>query len=269
MVLEDYIREIRRGGCGVHMPHVYYGDPSQEFSLELLKALASGGGDLLEVGIPFSDPVADGGTFQRVCWRALEGGVTPLLCLDGVRKLRGMGVINPIVLTTYYNIPYTFGLERFAKEVSGAGVQGLIVPDMPVEESTALIDEGPKYGLDIILQVAPTTSDDRLKRIVDVASGFIYVINVEGVTGSREAVLESTLRLVKRVRQVTDLPVLAGFGVSTSEHARALMEAGADGVVAGSVYAGIYESRIDAPMEALPLIMEKAQELKDGCSLDY
>ena len=269
MVLEDYIREIRRSGCGVHMPHVYYGDPSQEFSLELLKALACSGGDLLEVGIPFSDPVADGGTFQRVCWRALEGGITPGLCLDGVRKLRGMGVINPIVLTTYYNIPYVFGLEKFVEAVSGAGVQGLIVPDMPVEESGTLIGEGSRHGIDVILQVAPTTSDERLRRIVDAASGFIYVINVEGVTGSREAVLESTLRLVKRVRRYTDLPLLAGFGVSTGEHAKALMEAGADGVVAGSVYAEIYESHLDAPMGALPWIMEKARELKRGCTLGY
>ena len=245
MVLERHIRDIRLRGEGVHMPHVYYGDPSPEFSLELLRALAGSGGDLLEIGIPFSDPVADGGTFQRVCWRALEGGVTPGLCVEGVRRLRGMGVANPIVLTTYYNIPYVFGLERFVEEVSGAGVQGLIVPDMPVEESSALIDEGSRRGLDVILQVAPTTSDERLRRIVEAASGFIYVINVEGVTGSRETLSESTLRLVKRVRRYTDLPVLAGFGVSTGEHARALMEAGADGVVAGSVYAEIYESRLN------------------------
>ena len=249
------------------MPHVYYGDPRPGFSLELLKALAGNGGDLLEVGIPFSDPVADGGTFQRVCWRALESGVTPELCIEGIRRLRGMGVANPIILTTYYNIPYVFGLERFVEEVSGAGVQGLIVPDMPVEESGTLIDEGSKRGLEVILQVAPTTSDERLRRIVDVASGFIYVINVEGVTGSREAMLESTLQLVKRVRRVTDLPLLAGFGVSTGEHARALTEAGADGVVAGSVYAEIYESRLDAPMEALPRIMERSREIKRGCNL--
>ena len=266
MVLEEYIREIRRRGEGVHMPHVYYGDPNPDFSLELLRTLACSGGDLLEVGVPFSDPVADGGAFQRVCWRAIEGGVTPQLCIEGIRMLRDLRVGSPIVLTTYYNIPYVFGLERFVKEASNAGVQGLIIPDMPVEESSALIDEGSRRGLDVILQVAPTTSDDRLRRIVKVASGFIYVINVEGVTGSREAVLESTLRLVKRVRQVTDLPLLAGFGVSTGEHARALMEAGADGVVAGSVYAGIYEGHLNSPLEALPMVVEKAREIKRGCN---
>jgi tryptophan synthase alpha chain len=265
MVLEEYIGEIIGRGEGVHMPHIYYGDPSQDFSIELLKVLARSGGDLLEVGIPFSDPVADGGVFQRVCWRALEGGVTPRDCINGVRRLRGMGVMNPIVLTTYYNIPYVFGLERFMEEISVAGVQGLIVPDAPMEESDQLISEGSRHGIDVILQVAPTTSDERLKRIVDMASGFIYVINVEGVTGSREIVQESTIWLVKRVRRHTDLPVLAGFGVSTAEHARALMEAEADGVVAGSVYAGIYESRLDAPMDALPLIADKARELKNGC----
>ena len=226
MNLEDKFRELQTKGMGAHMPHVYYGDPHEEFSLQLLETLAENGADILEFGIPFSDPTADGPTFQAVCERALENGMTPGRCLEGIRKLRTKGIENPIVVTTYYNIPYIKGVGDFLKEIKEAGAQAIIVPNVPVEEADVLLTEGKKSGIHPIFQIAPTTTEERLKKITDAASGFLYIIGVEGVTGVRERIGDSTLKLVERVRRHTDMPLLAGFGISTRKQAAAVVSAG-------------------------------------------
>ncbi len=267
MRLIDEIRSINEAGSGVHMPHVYVGDPDIGFSEALIETLATSGGDILEIGIPFSDPVADGATFQGVCERALANGTTPSDCLDLIRRFREKGYENPVVLTTYYNIPFNMGIPEFALRAKEAGVQGIIIPNMPVEEAEPILEATKKNGINVIFQVAPTTTDDRLKKVTDVSEGFLYVINVEGVTGSRAQVQRSTVELLKRVRDYTDLPLLAGFGVSNGEHARVLTAAGADGVIAGSVYANLYLGSRD-PEKSLDSIAEKAREIKSGCSFN-
>lgn len=170
--------------------------------------------NFIEFGIPFSDPTADGPTFLMACERALKKGVTPAKCIQGMKKVRGIGLEVPLIVTTYYNIPYVTGIGSFLSEIKIAGAQAIIVPDLPVEEADLLLDEGRKRGVHVIFQVAPTTTEDRLKKIADMASGFLYVINVEGVTGARESLTDSTIKLVNRVRRHTDVPVLAGFGIS-------------------------------------------------------
>lgn len=269
MNLEEKFQELKTKREGAHMPHVYYGDPHEEFSLRLIETLVENGADILEFGIPFSDPTADGPTFQAVCERALENGVTPTKCIQGIKKLREKGIENPIVVTTYYNIPYVNGVGNFLNRIKEAGAQAIIVPNVPVEEADVLLAEGKKSGVHIIFQIAPTTTEDRLKKIADIASGFLYVINVEGVTGVRESLADSTLKLVKRVRRHTDMPLLAGFGISNRQQASNVVAAGADGAIAGSGYAKIYEKNLEKPEETLPEIAHLVGQIKQGCIEGY
>lgn len=269
MDLEEKFRELKERREGAHMPHVYYGDPNEEFSLKLIKNLAENGADLIEFGIPFSDPTADGPTFQAACERALKKSMTPAKCIQGIKKLRRSGLEIPLIVTTYYNIPYVTGIGTFLSEIKKAGAQAIIVPDLPVEEAGALLDEGKKWGVHVIFQVAPTTTEDRLKKITDIASGFLYVMGVEGVTGTRESLTDSALKVVSRVRRHTDVPVLAGFGISKKEHATAVVSAGADGAVAGSAYAEIYAKNLKKPEETLPEITRLAKQIKRGCIEGY
>jgi tryptophan synthase alpha chain len=269
MEIDQKFLELKEKGEGAYMPHIYYGDPNEEFSLELVKTLVSNGADLIEFGIPFSDPIADGTTFIEACERALKTRMTPIQRIEGVRKLRRIGVEVPIVLTTYYNIPYTIGLQIFAKQVKEAGVQGLIIPDLPVEEATEFLEATKEFDLKMIFLVAPTTDDARLRKIVEIASGFLYVINVEGVTGTRESVVQSTLDLIKRVRDCTDLPLMAGFGISRKEHALAMLSAGVDGIITGSAITEIYSKNLHSPEMSLPDIAKFAGEMKQACVEGY
>lgn len=269
MSIEKKFQELKEERKGAYMAHIYYGDPSEKFSIEQIKTLAESGADFIEFGIPFSDPTADGPTFQAACERALRGGMTPAKCIRGIKKLRDGGLKVPIVVTTYYNIPYVAGVKAFLKELKGAGAQAIIVPNVPVEEAGDLLDAGRKTGVHVVFQVAPTTTEDRLKKVVDAASGFLYVINVEGVTGARASVAKSTLKLVDRVRRHTDIPTMAGFGISKREHAAAVVSAGADGAITGSALGKIYEKNLNRPEEALPRIARFAKQIKRGCVEGY
>ena len=269
MNLEDKFQELKIKGEGAHMPHVYFGDPNEEFSLKLIETLVENGADIVEFGIPFSDPTADGPIFQAVCERALKNGVNPSKCIQGIKRLRERGIENPIVVTTYYNIPYVAEVGTFLNRIEEAGAQAIIVPNVPVEEADVLLAEGKRKHIHIIFQIAPTTTEDRLKKIADIASGFLYIINVEGVTGIRESLADSTLKLVKRVRQHTDMPLLAGFGISNRQQASSVVTAGADGVIAGSCYAKIYEKNLKKPEETLPEIAKLVGQIKQGCIEGY
>jgi tryptophan synthase alpha chain len=162
MDLEDKFRDLTTRREGAHMPHVYYGDPSENFSLQLIHTLADAGADMI-----FSDPTADGATFQAACDRALKNGMTPTKCIEGIKKLRTSGLALPIIVTTYYNIPYVTGLETFMRKIKAAGAQAIIVPNLPIEEARDLLNEGKKHGIHVILQATPTTTDDRLQRIAE------------------------------------------------------------------------------------------------------
>lgn len=269
MRIEEKFEELKESGEGAFMPHIYYGDPSEEFSLKLVETLAENGADLIEFGIPFSDPTADGPTFQAACERALENGVTPTKCIEGIRKLRENGLEIPIIVTTYYNIPYIQGVKSFLTEVKEAGAQGVIIPNLPVDEASEILDAGDKIGVHTIFLVTPTTTDERLEKIIDATSGFLYIVNVEGVTGARETMADSTLKLVNRVREYTEIPLMAGFGISKNEHAKAIVSAGADGAITGSALGKIYEKNLENPEETLPELAEFAREIKQGCIEGY
>lgn len=265
MEIEEKFAELRKKGEAAFMPHVYFGDPSENFSFKLIRTLVENGADLLEFGIPFSDPIADGPTFISSCERALSAGVTPSRCLQAIKKLRNEGIEIPILVTTYYNIVYAFGVEKFCSEVKRAGGQGLIIPDLPVEEAEEILSASRNHNLEVIFQVAPTTSNKRLEKIISAASGFLYIINIEGVTGAREELQKSTLDLIKRVRARTTLPLMAGFGISKPEHITALINSGVDGVVVGSAIAEIYGRKLESPESTLPQISKFISSLKRAC----
>ncbi|KXA91258.1 hypothetical protein AKJ57_01950 [candidate division MSBL1 archaeon SCGC-AAA259A05] len=269
MTIEEKFQELNGMEQGAYMPHIYYGDPSEEFSLKQVETLVENGADMIEFGIPFSDPTADGPAFQEACERALGNGITPEQCIRGLEKLREGGVEVPIIVTTYYNIPYVYGIGNFLEKLEETGVQGIIVPNLPIEEAGDFLELSRKIGINLIFQITPNTTEGRMERIVESASGFIYIVNFEGVTGVRGSVADSTRNLIGKVKSLTELPLMAGFGVSEREHAASLVSAGADGVITGSALGEIYMRKLDNPEDALSDIGNFASRIKRGCMEGY
>jgi len=226
--------------------YVTVGYPSIEATLEAVPLLVESGCDIIEMGIPFSDPLADGATIQKASYQALQNGVTPAKCLEAARKLRHK-VNAPLVFMTYYNPIYSYGLERFCADCRLAGVDGLIVPDLPPEEGGELEEAVAKNGLDLIYLLAPTSTDARIKTVAARSTGFIYLVSVTGVTGARQGVPASLKAFVSNVRQFTDKPLCVGFGISTAGQA-SRVAALADGVIVGS--------RLIQLMEAEPSMIQ-------------
>jgi tryptophan synthase alpha chain len=222
------------------------GDPDEETSLKAAKALIDGGTDILELGIPFSDPVADGPTIQRADDRALAAGTTPDTVFRLVKAIRAGSEI-PIVFLTYYNIVYRRGIEQFYREASEAGVDGILIADMPIEESDEVTEIAARQGIDPIFLITQTTSDVRIRRIAAKARGYLYLVSVLGVTGVRDKVSSGAIDLLHRVRRHTDLPLALGFGISTPEHAQTCVSAGAEGVIVGSAIVEIIERNLAHP----------------------
>ncbi|HXG41606.1 MAG TPA: tryptophan synthase subunit alpha [Dehalococcoidia bacterium] len=222
----------RRGEMGL-IAYLPVGYPDVEATLQLVPALLAGGAHMVELGVPFSDPLADGATIQRATQVALERGVTPRSCLETVAALRRRGVAAPLVLMTYCNPVLAYGLDRFAADAAAAGVDGLIVVDLPWEEAGQLLAACRRVGLDLVPLVAPTTSDARLERIGREASGFIYCVSVTGVTGAREELPADLPGLLQRVRARSRLPLAVGFGISKRKHVESLRP-WAEAVVVGS-----------------------------------
>ncbi|MGA2917892.1 tryptophan synthase subunit alpha [Methanoregula sp.] len=222
------------------------GDPDAETSFRIARALIDGGTDILEIGIPFSDPVADGPTIQRADDRARAAGTTPTTIFALVKKIREYSEV-PIVFLTYYNIVYRRGIERFYQEAKEAGVDGILIADMPVEESEEVTGIAARYGIDPIFLITRTTDEERIAKIAGKAGGYLYLVSVLGVTGVRDTVPEEALDLLRRVRTHTDLPLALGFGISTPDHARTCAAAGAEGIIVGSAIVDIVERNLKDP----------------------
>jgi len=199
---------------------------------ELLRAMAAAGADAIEVGIPFSDPVMDGPTIQEASLRALERGTTPATILADLRAVAA-DIDVPLVAMTYFNIVFRAGTERFAAEAVAAGISGVIIPDVPLEELAEWEPAAAASGLETVLLASPISSDERLAVLCQRTQGFVYGVNLMGVTGERASVGEQAGALARRLKAVTDKPVIMGFGVSSPDHARAI-SAEADGVVVAS-----------------------------------
>lgn len=216
------------------------GDPDRDTSIRAAMALVEGGTDILELGVPFSDPVADGPTIQKADERALASGTTVDTVFQIVSELREKTDI-PIVFLVYYNMVYHRGVERFYREAHEAGVDGILIADMPVEESDDVYRTALRHGIDPIFLITQTTSDERIKRIASRAHGFLYLVAVLGVTGVRETVSSGAIDLLQRVREHTKLPLALGFGISSPAHAQICTDTGADGIIVGSAIVDIIE----------------------------
>jgi tryptophan synthase alpha chain len=221
------------------IPYITAGYPDVETTVELALALAGAGADLLELGIPFSDPLADGVTIQRASFAALQAGVTPRVCLEIAGRIRERSDI-PLLFMGYYNPFLRFGLEAFAADSALAGIDGLIVPDLPPEEAAELRAALGAHGLDLIHMLAPTSTDDRIGLVARAARGFVYCTSLAGVTGARAELPTSLPAFLERVRRQTDVPLCVGFGISRPEHVRALVGI-ADGAIVGSALVGLIE----------------------------
>ena len=227
------MRSLDEAGEKALAPFLTIGYPDVETSEALVEAVLGNGADMMELGVPFSDPLAEGPTVQATSYAALRNGVTVEVALASVRRLRARGVDAPLVGMGYYNPYLRYGLARFVEDAAAAGVDGLIVPDLPAEESgplRALCDE---HGLHLIPLLAPTSTDERIADACKAASGFIYCVSVTGVTSARRDLSTRVEDLVERVRRHTDLPLLVGFGVSRPEHVEAIGDF-ADGAIVGS-----------------------------------
>ena len=232
--IEKKFAELKSKGEKALVAYITAGYPDLETTRELIPALARAGVDILEVGVPFSDPTADGPVIQAASQAALKNGTTLPRVLDLVGELRGEVEI-PLVLFSYYNPIFSMGGAAFAKRAAEAGVDGVLVVDLPAEEAGELRNQTDPAGIDFISLVAPTTGSDRVRKVVKAASGFIYYISVTGVTGTRGPELDETRTNVDTIRALTKLPVVVGFGVSTPEQARQIGSM-ADGVVVGSAF---------------------------------
>lgn len=255
MNIPDKFSQLQASGENALIAYVCAGDPTPDATESIVQALIRGGADIVELGLPFSDPVADGPTIQAASERALSAGMNPDRYFELVKSLN---VDVPLVCMTYYNLIFKRGIKKFVLDCIDAGISGIIVPDLPIEESSELAEYCTENKVDFISLIAPTTTEERINMILEHGSGFMYLVSRVGVTGARSDVAESTNKLLSRVK--TDIPKAVGFGISTGKQAKVVVEDGADGVIVGSAFVDIIASGndVNARLEAL------AKELKDG-----
>ena len=248
--IEAKFAELRRAGQKAFVPFITAGDPDLETTLRLVIELERSGADLIELGIPFSDPMADGPVIQRASERALERGVSARDCIALVRRVREESEV-PILLFSYFNPLLALGLEKLPDRLRAAGVDGVLVTDLAPEEAAHFIESMRAADIATVFLVAPTSTDERINLVTRVSTGFVYAVSRAGVTGARQSLSEAAAALVQRVKRFTDLPVAVGFGISTPEQVNEVWQT-ADAAVVGS--------RIVAEIERLagdPAIIEK------------
>ncbi|MBI2871734.1 MAG: tryptophan synthase subunit alpha [Chloroflexi bacterium] len=238
--IEETFSRLRRQRRTGLIPFLTVGFPTVDATLELVPALEGAGAAAIELGVPFSDPLADGATIQAASFHALKHGVMLGTCLEVCRVLRQRGVAMPIVLMGYYNPVLSYGIEGFAQEAARCGVDGLIAVDLPPEESAELRAALATRGLDLVHLLAPTSTEERIALVSATATGFIYCVSLAGVTGARDELPSGVFDLLRRVRAHTQLPLAVGFGISRREHVRAVGEQ-AQAAVVGSALLNVID----------------------------
>ena len=231
--IEETFARLKAQGRTGFVAFLTVGYPDVESTLAFVPALIEGGADVIELGVPFSDPLAEGPTIQASSFHALQQGVTPGVCLDVVQRLRAAGVSAPLVLMGYYNPVLAYGIDEFCRDAADAGADGLIVVDLPPEESEPLHTACLANGLRLIYLLAPTSTDERIQEVARRASGFVYCVSLTGTTGARDELAADLRSFVKRVRSFTPLPIAVGFGISQPKHFQAVARI-ADAAVIGS-----------------------------------
>lgn len=247
-----------RNQCAL-IPFITAGDPDLETTAKALQVLDQNGADLIELGVPYSDPLADGPVIQAAATRALQRGVTLESVLDVVRQVSPT-IQAPIILFTYYNPILNRGIEKFLQDIAAAGVRGLVVPDLPLEEVETLLAPAQAAGIEVTLLVAPTTPQARIEAIAAQAQGFIYLVSVTGVTGVRSGLEVRVKSLLDGLRTVTPKPIGVGFGVSQAEHAQQLRDWGSDAVIVGSAF--VKRLAEGTPEQGLETVAQFCQTLK-------
>lgn len=246
--IKDKFDELKAKNQAALIPYIMAGDPGLDTTERLVYEIEKAGADMLELGVPFSDPLADGPTIQRAAMKALASGADIKKVLGLVKRVRAQSRI-PIILMLYYNLVFKYGEEKFVKDAVRAGVDGVIIPDLPPDEAAGLMKHSGPAGLDVIFLLAPTSSPDRVKLVSRSSSGFIYYVSLTGVTGARTSLDKGLKDQVDAVRRTTLKPVCVGFGISRPEHA-ASVASWADGVIVGS---------------AIVAIIDKAKTPSDAC----
>jgi tryptophan synthase alpha chain len=263
--ISDTFTELDRRGERALIAYLMAGDPDPALTPRIARAVARHA-DILELGIPFSDPIADGTTIQAAGTRALRAGMRPAHIFGIIAAIRAETGI-PIVVMSYYNPILRFGVDRFLEKLAGVGGDGIIVPDLPVEEAADLLSAAKKHKVDPILLIAPTTRDERIEKICAASSGFVYLVSLLGVTGARVAVSDEVKPLVQRVAQRRrDIPIAVGFGISKPEHVREIVASGAKGVIVGSAIVDLIAKHKDEPERMLVALEAFCAALKEATS---
>jgi tryptophan synthase alpha chain len=260
----EALRAERRGAL---IPFLEAWDPDRDTSMAILRGMPAAGADLIEIGMPFTDPMADGPTIQAAGRRALRAGATLVRTLEMVRDFRAEDADTPVILMGYLNPILSHGVERFCADAATVGVDGLIVVDLPTEEADLLVPHAAKNALDIIRLVAPTTDDARLPIVLQGSSGFVYYVSITGITGTRHASGEELAAAIPRIRAVSDLPVAIGFGVRSPEQAAAAVRV-ADAAVVASALIDTLAASLDAEGRAAPdtaaRVLDQIRDLARG-----
>lgn len=251
---------LKKEGKVAFIPYITAGDPDLSTTAEALKLLDSCGSDIIELGIPYSDPLADGPVIQAAATRSLAKGTNFNVIIDMLKEVVPQ-LSCPIALFTYYNPILKRGTEKFMSTIRDTGVHGLVVPDVPLEETETLRTEAKKHGIELVLLTTPTTPPDRMKAIVDVAEGFVYLVSSVGVTGARASVSGSVQSLLQEIKEATTKPVAVGFGISKPEHVKQVAGWGADGVIVGSAIVKVL-GEAKSPQEGLKELEVLTRSLK-------
>lgn len=268
--IEKTFQSLNKQGEGALLAYVTAGDPKPKYTSQIVEALVEGGADIIELGIPFSDPIADGPTIQAASVRALRAGTTPKMTLEIAQGIKEKCAV-PIVLLTYYNPIFRMGLKNFFSLAKTCHVDGVIVPDLPIEEAYEYKNLGRANAIDTIFLATPSTSIGRLERIIDYTSGFLYLVSVFGVTGVRKNVQDLTIQQIKRFLPFTKnkIPLAVGFGISKPEHVKAIIMSGADGAIVGSAFVNVIERNL-CDISKLPKEIELyTNKLKEATKLAH
>lgn len=262
-LIQEVFHKAMHQGNGVLIGYIMAGDPNPELTPQIADALITGGVEILELGLPFSDPIADGPTIQAASVRALAAKTTPMKVLEIAKEIKQRHNI-PIVIMTYYNPVFRIGIDKFLSKAKKHLVDGFIIPDLPIEEATDFRKAAEANGLDTIFLAAPSTTNERLCKIVFCSMGFLYLVSHYGVTGVKTTIEDSTVQLIKRVLPYTagKIPLAVGFGISKPEHVERVITAGADAAIVGSAFINIIQNNSQNTSTMLKQLKAAAQELK-------
>jgi tryptophan synthase alpha chain len=260
---QEMFSRVKRNGEGAFIPFVVAGDPDFETSLDIVRTYVDNGADALEIGFPFSDPVADGPTVQAADVRSLKSGMTTERGFEFIQRIRKFSSI-PIGILVYYNLIFNMGVETFYKNARESGVNGVLSADLPPEEAETAVIASRKYDIDQIFMVAQTTSLERLEKISDICRGFLYVMAVKGVTGARSQLESGTVELISCVKKHSSLPTVVGFGISRPEHIKDVIDAGSDGAIVASALLDIVTCNLKNKDVMFKKIGDLAFELKEA-----